>query len=132
MALVQRDFILRLIEAVGAAIAAALRRRRDGDLAGAHDELTAAVRNVLGTVGPVVLHADARTAIDLLSDPRRVVLWIRLLSEDADVLAGLGRAADSLAAGSRARSLAHELRERNLEMSDDDRAFVGEVLQRPQ
>jgi hypothetical protein len=36
-----------------------------------------------------------------------------------------------LAAGSRARSLAHELLKRNLEMSDDDRAFVGEVLQRP-
>jgi hypothetical protein len=123
----QRDFILRMIEAVAAALARAVGRRRQGDLQGAREELAAAARELLGTVGSLAAHADARTAVDLLSDPRRVVLWVRLLIEDAELLHEAGYTGESSAVRRRARDLAGEVRRRDTVLSDEDRDFVSRV-----
>jgi hypothetical protein len=110
MALVQRDYIVRLIEAVAAAIARIIRRRESGDLTGARREVYIACTELLGPLAPVVMHADARTAADLLGDPRRVAAWARLLAEDAELLRLLGQEDAAGATERRALTLLLEAR----------------------
>jgi hypothetical protein len=90
MALVQRDYILRMIGAVAAAIARVLRRRESGDLSGARLETRIAVGEVLGPIAPIATNADSRTAADLLADPARLAAWARLLADDAQTLRQMG------------------------------------------
>jgi hypothetical protein len=87
---VERDYVLRLIATVAAAIARIRRRRGSGDFAGARDEVHAASAELLGTSASLVSVADARTGADLLGDSRRIAAYGRLLSEDADLLHSLG------------------------------------------
>lgn len=110
MALVQRDYILRLIEAVAAAIARVMRRKESGDFTGARREVYMACTELLGPLASVVMHADARTAADLLSDPRRIAAWARLLVEDAELLRLLGQMDAAGATDRRALTLLLEAR----------------------
>lgn len=95
MALVQRDYILRMIEAIAAAIARILRRRQSGDLAGARREVDMASTELLGPIASVASRVDTQTAANLLGDGRRVAAWARLLAEDSDILREMGRVAEA-------------------------------------
>lgn len=86
MALVQRDYILRLIEAIAAAVARIVQRRAAGDLAGARREAHVARVELLGAIAPVVDTVDSRTAGDLIGDPWRLSALARLVLEDAATL----------------------------------------------
>lgn len=86
MALVQRDHILRMIERIAAAIARILKRKTDGDLVGARQEVRQATIELLGASSAMALMVDSRTAANLVSDPRRLRLWARLLEEDSAIL----------------------------------------------
>jgi hypothetical protein len=130
MALVQRDFILRTIEAIAAAVARALARRQRGDLPGARDEIAAATTELLGSVAPMARLVDVPTAVNLVSDPLRVSLWARLLAEDANVLRDMSRADEGDAADRRALSLLLELWHRGAELRDDDVALLRELAGR--
>jgi hypothetical protein len=130
MALVQRDFIVRMIEAVAAAIARSLRRRQDGDHRGARAEIAAATAQVLGSAGTMASLVDTRTAVDIVSDPARVALWARLLIEDAFVLREMSRDEDGRASDRRALMLLLELRHRGAELPDTDVALIHETARR--
>ena len=119
MALHQRDFILRLIEAMAAAIARALKRREEGDTAGAREELARAMAEVLGPSGPMVRMVDVPTAVSLVSDAQRLVLYTRLLALDADLLDDLGKPAEAQGARRRALELLLELVQRKAELPDE-------------
>lgn len=105
MSLVQRDYILRLIEAVGAALARILKRRQEGDLTGARREVDIAVMDLLGRVAGIATHADSRTAADLVGDGHRLTLWAQLLTQDADLLRLMGREAEAASVDRRAVEL---------------------------
>ena len=86
MALVQRDYILRMIERIAAAIARILKRKSDGDLMGARQEVHQATVELLGPASAMAMMVDSRTAANLVSDPRRLRLWARLLEEESAIL----------------------------------------------
>ena len=86
MALVQRDYILRMIERIAAAIARILKRKSDGDLMGARKEVHQATVELLGPASAMAMMVDSRTAANLVSDPRRLRLWARLLEEESAIL----------------------------------------------
>lgn len=86
MALVQRDYILRLMEAIAAAIARIVQRRQAGDLLGARREAHVARVELLGSIASVVETVDSRTAGDLIGDPWRLSALARLVGEDAETL----------------------------------------------
>lgn len=132
MALVQRDYILRLIEAAAAAIARALKRKTEGDLSGARQEIAESIGQVLGPRGSLATMVDARTAADLISDPVQIALYARLLDEDADILEQIGNAAldSSRKVRQRALELMLETHIRQLELRDEDNELTASLLRR--
>lgn len=96
MALVQRDHILRLIERIAAAIARAMKRKSDGDLVGARQEVQQATMELLGPAAAMAPLVDSRTAANLVGDAHRIRLWAGLLSTDRDLLQAMGRDAEAV------------------------------------
>lgn len=131
MALVQRDYILRLIEAATAAIARALKRKNEGDVTSARQEIADAIGQVLGPRGALATMVDSRTAADLISDPVQIALYARLLHEDAGIIEGAGEA--GLGTSSKVRQRALELmletHIRKLELRDEDKDLTKLLLQ---
>jgi hypothetical protein len=91
MSIVQRDYILRLIEAVAAALARIIRRRDSGDFEGARREAQIATIEFLGPLASIVGSVDSRTAADLVGEGWRLSAWARLLAEDAETLRQMGQ-----------------------------------------
>jgi hypothetical protein len=127
MSLVQRDFILRMIEAVGAAVARALRRKQSGDLPGARRELHIACDEVLGPLGSLVSRVDSRTAVSLIGDGRRVSAIARLLVEDADLLRLMSRESESVVLERRALETLLEAFMRDGELDSEGKAIIALV-----
>jgi len=109
MSLVQKDYILRLIESVTAALARVLKRKEAGDLVGARRELDIAIGELLGPSARLAPMMDSRTAAQLVGDSRRVAAWATLLREDADLLRLMWRDADAAATERRALELLLEV-----------------------
>jgi len=103
MSLVQKDYILRLIESIAAAVARVLKRKEAGDLVGARRELDIAIGELLGPSARLAPMMDSRTAAQLVADSRRITAWATLLREDADLLRLMWR--DAEASGTERRAL---------------------------
>ncbi len=130
MALVQRDHILRLIEAIAAAIARARKRKADGDLVAARLELQQATMELLGPAAAMATMVDVRTAANLVSDAQRLRLWCRLLDEDSALLTELGRAREAAAADRRIVELMLEAWQRDKEWDDQSLEIFAEARAR--
>jgi len=130
MALFQRDFILRMIEVVAAALARVRRRREERDFAGARQEIAQAIGQVLGPRGAMAAMVDSRTAADLISDPRQISLYSRLLAGDADIVDDMGQPAMAQKIRLRALELMLETVIRKLELADEDHAHLLALVQR--
>ncbi len=128
MSLYQRDYILRLIERMAAVIARAMRRKTEGDPAGARADLAAATADLFGPAGQMIPFVDVRTAVDLLSDPDRVTLYARLLDADAVLLEAMGQPGDT--PRRRALELMRELERREAILPDQVRDFIAELAAR--
>lgn len=124
MALVQRDFILRMIEAIAAAVARAFGKRQTGDHTGARLELHQAAVALLGPAATLAMQVDVRTAADVVGDARRIALWARLLHEDAEILRLMERSADAEATDRRALALLLASQGREPDMDDDSRSLL--------
>ena len=130
MSLVQRDFILRMIALVAAAMASIRRRKLEGDVAGARQEVRSATLQLLGPSAVMATMADARTAANLVSDPRRLVLWCHLLNEESDLLRQLGQHAEARAVDTRIVQLLLEAWAREKQWESDTVALLQEVRTR--
>ena len=85
MPLHQRDFILRLIEQAGVALAR-LKAKLLGKAADAGEilfEAEQAQSGLLGPLWPAVRHLDAASAAMLVGEPRMLRAWIELLRVEA-------------------------------------------------
>lgn len=130
MALHQRDYILRMIERIAALLARVLKRRTEGDLAGARAEIAEGITDVLGPAGAMVRMVDSPTAANLLSDPDRITLYARLLDADAELQQALGDAGGATRTRRRALEMMLELALRQPERSDDAMALTAELAAR--
>jgi hypothetical protein len=117
MPLHQRDFILRLIEEAGAAVARLRARLGLGGLA----EMETLVRDaetaqeaLFGQLWPSVRLLDAHSAVMLIGDTRRVAAWAELLRIQAAAhrSAGAPEQADRLTSRADALRLEAERRDR--------------------
>jgi len=125
MALVQRDYILRMIEQVAAAIARILKRKTDGDLVGARQDVHQATMQLLGPAAAMATMVDSRTAANLVSDARRLRLWCRLLAEDSEILRALGRGGEAAAVDRRIVELLLESWGREAEWDEETLAVFA-------
>jgi hypothetical protein len=130
MALVQRDYILRLIESVAAALARIVRRRETGDLAGARRESQIATDELLGPLSSLARSVDSRTAADLISEPWRLTAWAGLLSEDAETLRQMGQEEPARRQELRAMELILEARLRGAEFDSQGHALLHHLRRR--
>ncbi len=128
MSLVQKDYILRLIESIAAAVARVLKRKETGDLVGARRELDMAVGELLGPSARLAPMMDSRTASQLVGDGRRIAAWATLLREDADLLRLMLRDTDAAAIERRALELLLEVRLRDRELLAPDALAALEDL----
>ncbi len=127
MSLVQKDYILRLIEAAGAALRRALRRKSGGDLEGARQEIATSTAELLGPAAELLNRVDAATAIDLMADPRRVVLWASLMSVDAAVLRAMNKIAAAESLEHRSADLLNELDRRDYPLDAQTAALLAQL-----
>ncbi|MEP7346880.1 MAG: hypothetical protein ABI877_16525 [Gemmatimonadaceae bacterium] len=130
MSLVQKDYILRLIESIAAAVARVLKRKEAGDLVGARRELDMAIGELLGPSARLAPMMDSRTASQLVGDPRRVAAWATLLREDADLLRLMSRDADAAATEQRALELLLEVWLPDHELAPDALAALEDLRTR--
>ena len=130
MSLVQKDYILRLIESLAAAVARVRKRKEAGDLVGARRELDMAIGELLGPSARLAPMMDSRTASQLVGDGRRVAAWATLLREDADLLHLMGRDADAVATERRALELLLEVWLRDRELAPDALAALEDLRTR--
>lgn len=130
MSLYQKDFILRMIESVAATLRRALRRREDGDVDGARQDVAMSIAEVLGPSAAMVPMVDATTAANLLSDPQRIALYLQLLEVDAELLDAKGLPDRGRAGRHRAAELALELVLRRVELPDDTIGMIHRLLGR--
>lgn len=97
----RRDFIQRLVEQLGWALAAVLRLRR----AGAHEEavkqLESAATGLVGIDLRMVASVESATAAALVAEPERLLVLARLCLERAEIAR---EQADPLEAGWRRRA----------------------------
>lgn len=119
MSLYQRDYILRLIEAVGATLRRVLKRREEHDLPGARQDIARTMHELLGPGAAMVPMVDSITAANLVSDPQRLALYCQLLELDADLLEEMGHGERAVAARRRSLELLLELVQRNVELPDE-------------
>lgn len=101
------DYILRIIEQLGAA----LRRARDLLARGvpgaqqALDEARTAQAELLGDRAAMLQHLDAETAAALVADPRLLQLWVDLIRAETESLRLLGSEAEAESRQARADQL---------------------------
>jgi hypothetical protein len=116
MPLHQRDYILRLIEEAGAAIARLRVMLGAGDaseLETVVQEAEAAQAALLPTVWPSVRLLDPRSAVMLIGDTRRVRAWAELLRIQADAHRQAGAVDQAARLTTRAEALEGEAEERD-------------------
>ena len=127
MSLVQKDYILRLIESISAALARVLRRKETGDLVGARRELDMAIGELLGPSARLAPMMDSHTASQLVGDGRRVTAWTTLLREDAELLHLMSRDPEAVATNRRALELLLEVWLRDHELAPDSLTILDDV-----
>ena len=107
MASVQRDYILRLTEELGAVLVRLLEQFGLGRLAPEEvlQEAQAAQVALLGPVVHIVPHVDAHTAVWLVRDARKVKLWIKFMRLEAAACRSQGKEQQAAALEARAEAL---------------------------
>jgi hypothetical protein len=109
MATAREDYLLRLIQEMGAVLrrlrARLLGAQEGADAVEVREEAAAAVGQLLGPHAAVLEHLDVSSAVTLIADPQRVALWVQLLLVQAMSDERLGQAAPATARRARAAAL---------------------------
>jgi hypothetical protein len=85
MSIAERDYILRMIERLGQAIAAILRRKRDGEPAEARKMLGDLRAELFGGMGSALDAVDAASVVGLAGGMDRARAYAMLLAVEADL-----------------------------------------------
>lgn len=121
----REDYLLRMIRELGAVIARMLGLKGGGQLHEAMQTLDDAEGELLGTMADVVTRVDSATAAHILSEPRRIAAWARLLHERADLLRLAGDGPGAALLDTRAAELAAEAQARAQGYEKDVRELLG-------
>ena len=104
----REDYMLRVIRQAGESLRLLRQRLAGGATAPAvvRGQALAAIDGLLGADAPLLARIDARSAVTLVGDPRRVALWHGLLDVAAAGAEAQGDTGDAASLRARARSLA--------------------------
>lgn len=105
------DYIIRIIEQLGAALRRMKARLAGGTPAAAEvlDEAERCQGELFGPLWPTLRSVDAATAVALVADERRVRLWIEFVHLEAEAARQLGDRARAETMTRRAAELARAL-----------------------
>lgn len=117
MSIADRDFILRLIRQLAAALAIIVGKRSAGDLDGARRELERTRDTIFGPIASSLPMLDA-TAIASLLGEEKARVYARLMSVEADLCDDRGDAAAARTCRRRARAVLSALPPAGAEWDD--------------
>ena len=100
MGMIQRDYVLRLIQQLAQALARIAGLKRSGRLDEALDDVGRTLDDLLGPLRGTLDAIDARSAARLLTDRERIEAYALLTAEEASILEMMG---DTSRAAHRAR-----------------------------
>lgn len=121
------DWLLRELRMLGAVLARMLGLKNGGQLREARQALDDAEGELLGPLAQVAPRVDAATAAHMISEPRRIAAWARLLHERADLLRLAGDDGAAALAAGRARELAAQAWTRAEGHESAVRELLGEL-----
>jgi hypothetical protein len=93
MGMIQRDYVLRLIQQLAQALARIAGLKRSGQLDEALDDVGATLNDLLGPLRTTLDAIDARSAARLLTDRERIEAYALLTAEEASILTLKGHTA---------------------------------------
>jgi hypothetical protein len=105
MGMIQRDYVLRLIQQLAQALARIAGLKRSGQLDEALDDVGTTLDDLLGPLRQTLDAIDARSAARLLTDRERIEAYALLTAEEASILELMGHRARAGAGAQRALAL---------------------------
>ena len=119
MAMLERDYVLRLIQLLAQAVARIFGLKRAGKLDEALDAVDLTLDEIFGTLRITLDAIDPQTASMLLADRERLEAYALLTAEEASILELMGDAARAQSGYIRALSLYLEMVIREEKVSED-------------
>jgi hypothetical protein len=128
MSIVERDFILRMIQRFAQALAAILAKRREGKTDDALALLERARADAFGAMREALDAVDAASVTSLLGAPDKIRVYAAFLAVEADLRADRGEAQAAARARRRTLTVLLEAATRAPnEVRDEDRKTIAEL-----
>lgn len=125
MAMLERDYVLRLIQLLAQAVARIFGLKRAGKLDEALEAVGLTLDEIFGTLRITLDAIDPQTAAMLLADQERLEAYALLTGEEASILELMGDAARAQTGYLRALSLYLEMAIRPEKLSEDAAAAIA-------
>jgi hypothetical protein len=125
MSLVERDYVLRMIQLLARAIARILGLKQAGKLEEALEEIQTTGDQIFGSIRSTLDAIDPQSAARLLTDGEKIEAYAALTAEEASIRELMGDATRARSAEHRALSLYLEALILEGRISDDGRASVS-------
>jgi hypothetical protein len=129
-AMIESDYILRMIQQLAKAIARIVGLKQAGQLDEALDELRTTADGIFGPIRHTLDAIDARSAAGLLADGEKIEAYATLTAEEASIRELMDDAPRARSGGQRALALYLEALMLNGTVSDDARAAIAELRHR--
>ena len=125
MAMLERDYVLRLIQLLAQAVARIFGLKRAGKLEEALEAVGLTVDEIFGTLRITLDAIDSQSAARLLPDPERLEAYALLTAEEASILELMGDAARAQSGYIRALSLYLEMVIREPKIDEEASAAIA-------
>jgi hypothetical protein len=127
MSLIERDYVLRMIQLLARAVARILGLKRAGHLEEALEAVSDTVDEIFGTMRTTLDAIDPQSAARLLASQEKIEAYALLTAEEASILELMGDATRAKSGYRRALSLYLEAVLLELQISDDASAAISQL-----
>ena len=125
--MIERDYVLRMIQLLARAVARILRLKRAGHLQEALEAVSDTVDEIFGTMRTTLDAIDPQSAARILASQEKIEAYAMLTAEEASILELMGDATRAKSGYRRALSLYLEAVLLELKISDDASAAISEL-----
>ena len=122
--MIERDYVLRMIQLLARAVARIFGLKRAGQLEEALEAVSETVDEIFGTLRTTLDAVDPQTAARLLASPEKIEAYALLTAEEASILELTGDATRAKSGYRRALSFYLEAVLLELKISDDASAAI--------
>jgi hypothetical protein len=125
--MIERDYVLRMIQLLAGAVARIFGLKRAGQLEEALEAVSVTVDEIFGTLRMMLDAIDPQSAARLLAYPEKIEAYAMLTAEEASILELMGDATRANSGYRRALSLYLEAVLLELKISDEASAAISEL-----